>query len=308
MKPSRLSRIVRTMLSRQTIGAGVSLAAWGLPLPGFSAGEPGGAPQAGAEHLQMPALPLAGDYDPDMVLGDFWVSEKLDGIRAYWDGSRLLTRRGNPIAAPDWFTAGLPDRPLDGELWTGRGEFELVMSTVMDKAPDDSAWRRVHYKVFDLPDEPGNFSQRHRALQVVVNRYSVAHFGIVEQRRLSVQQGLADMLTAVTEQGGEGLMLRRELGPYRAGRQSGLFKLKSHQDADARVLAHIPGKGRLLGMMGALLVETAGGARFRIGTGFSDAQRRDPPPIGSLISYRYRGLTRKGKPRFASFLRQREDW
>jgi len=79
-----------------------------------------------------------------------------------------------------------------------------------------------------------------------------------------------------------------------------------NDDDDARVLAHLPGKGRHAGRMGALLVETPRGVRFRLGTGFTDRQRDNPPAVGQWVTYRYRGLTEAGVPRFASFLRVQE--
>ena len=59
--------------------------------------------------------------------------------------------------------------------------------------------------------------------------------------------------------------------------------------------------------MGALLVETPEGVRFKLGTGFGDDERRSPPRIGSWISYRFQGETDAGVPRFATYLRMRAD-
>jgi DNA ligase-1 len=102
-------------------------------------------------------------------------------------------------------------------------------------------------------------------------------------------------------------MLHRGASRYASGRSDDLLKLKPYLDAEARVVAHLPGKGKYRGLMGALLVESTQGGRFRIGTGFSDAERVDPPPIGAQITYRYHGFTDAGIPRFPSFLRVREE-
>jgi len=82
-----------------------------------------------------------------------------------------------------------------------------------------------------------------------------------------------------------------------------LRKLKPMPDEEARVIAHLPGKGRHAGRMGALLLVLPDGQQFALGTGFSDAQRADPPPVGAVVTYRYRDRTPRGLPRFASFLR-----
>jgi DNA ligase-1 len=101
-------------------------------------------------------------------------------------------------------------------------------------------------------------------------------------------------------------MLHRADALYVTGRNDALLKLKLLDDAEATVIAHVEGKGKYTGKMGALQVETADGKRFQIGTGFSDAQRASPPAIGTLVTYTHRGLTKNGLPRFASYLRVRD--
>ena len=129
---------------------------------------------------------------------------------------------------------------------------------------------------------------------------------LVDQFRVADHAELMARLEAVVAAGGEGLMLHHEDAPYRAGRSDDLLKVKPYLDAEARVIAHLPGQGRYAGLMGALLVEESSGRRFRLGNGFSDEERRSPPPIGSLVTFKYQGRTRHGLPRFASFLRVRE--
>jgi len=72
------------------------------------------------------------------------------------------------------------------------------------------------------------------------------------------------------------------------------------------VISHIAGKGKYQDMLGSLLVEMPVGLQFRIGSGFTDQQRSNPPAIGKTITYTYHGKTQKGIPKFASFLRIRE--
>lgn len=246
-------------------------------------------------------------YRPGIDLSGYWLSEKYDGVRALWDGQRLLTRGGQPIVAPAWFTQGWPDHPMDGELWGGRGQFETTVSTVRQQQPDDVAWRQLRFMVFDLPAHPGGFTDRLLAYQALIARLGQPWVVAVPQARVADHTSLLRRLDQVVREGGEGLMLHRGDAPYRAERNDDLLKVKTHEDAEARVVGHEPGRGRHQGRMGALLVETAEGQRFRIGSGFTDRQREDPPPVGSWITYRFRGLHDSGLPRFATYLRVRSD-
>jgi DNA ligase-1 len=253
-----------------------------------------------------PPLILANDYDDvEVDVSRYWVSEKYDGVRAYWDGSHLVTRAGNRIHAPEWFTRGWPSEPLDGELWAGRGQFEQVTATVRDLEPDDDAWRNIRFMVFDLPAHGGTFSARLRELQSLLAPLRIDWLRQVIQSRVADDVALHLQLDSIAAAGGEGLMLHKEDSLYRAERSDDLLKLKPHQDAEAVVIAHLPGQGKYGGMLGALLVRTANGIEFRIGTGFTDEQRRHPPPIGSWVTYSYHNLTARGIPRFARFLRVR---
>jgi len=255
-----------------------------------------------------PALLLAGRYRPGIDLRDWWVSEKYDGVRAHWDGRQLRTRGGERIAAPAWFTAGWPALPMDGELWAGRGRFEHAQSAAAREQPDDAQWRALRYMVFDLPAHPGSFDERLAALRAAVSALDHTWIQAVPQRKVAGDAELQALLREVVRGGGEGLMLHRGASLYRAGRGEDLVKLKTHDDAEARVIAHVPGKGKHAGRLGALMVETPEGRRFALGTGFTDAQRADPPPVGSWVTYRFRGLHEgSGLPRFASFLRVRSD-
>lgn len=254
-----------------------------------------------------PSPMLASQWRDGPDVSRYWVSEKLDGVRARWDGHALWTRAGNRVDAPDGFTRGWPRQPLDGELWAGRGRFEHASSTVRRYPPDAAAWRSLRLMVFDLPAHPGTFDQRLAALRVLFERTASPTLELIPQQRIADTRALRRQLEATVAAGGEGLMLHHQDNRYIAGRSAGLLKLKPWNDADARVVAHLPGKGRYAGMLGALLVERADGVRFRIGSGFKDAQRMAPPAIGSLVTYRYTGLTANGLPRFARFLRVREE-
>ena len=259
-----------------------------------------------------PSLMLANVYRDGTILADYWVSEKYDGVRGYWDGQALWTRGGERVAAPAWFTAGWPNEPMDGELWAGHGQFAKAVSTVRQQTPNDAAWRTLRFMVFDLPAHGATFTERIPALHGVVSRIDQHWVQAVEQSKVANPQALRALLTRTVKNGGEGLMLHRGASLYKGLRSDDLLKLKTHEDSEAQVVAHLAGQGKHAGRLGALLVEipAAGGQpaqRFKLGTGFSDAQRNNPPAIGARVTYRFRGLNDSGIPRFASFMRVRED-
>jgi DNA ligase 1 len=256
-----------------------------------------------AQAKAMPDVQLAREAPKGIDPKGYLVSEKYDGVRALWDGSVLRFRSGRTVAAPDWFTAKLPATALDGELWRRRGNFDALSATVRKNSPVDIEWQSVNYMVFDAPQTKGPFSLRAAELQDLARTVSWAQFQAVEHWTLPDARGLQDKLKAVTQAGGEGLMLHLASAPVSSGRSDVLLKLKPLHDAEALVTGHVNGKGRLDGMLGALEVQTAGGQRFRLGTGFSEDQRRNPPAIGSQVTYTYNELTPSGKPRFARFLR-----
>ena len=253
-----------------------------------------------------PAVSLAQTYREGIDVAAYWVSEKLDGVRALWNGHALRSRRGNRFNAPPWFVAGFPSEHLDGELWMGRGTFEKVSGVVRRHTLVNEDWRQVRFMVFDLPAHPADFNGRLERMKEVFASLDSPYIGLVQQRRLASHDALTSLLDEVLELGGEGLMLRKAGSFHRAGRTADLLKLKRYEDAEAKVVAHLPGKGKFAGMLGALLVETPDGRRFRLGTGFSDEERRHPPPLGSTVTYKHYGKTNTGLPRFASFLRVRD--
>ena len=262
---------------------------------------------AGANETQVqpPPVSLANVYRSDIDLSRYWVSEKLDGVRAWWDGHSLSSRRGNPINAPSWFVEGFPNDVLDGELWMGRGTFETLSGTVRSKTPDAAAWVRVRYMVFDLPTSSAPFDERLQRLREIFKSLASRRIALVDQFRVAGELELMTTLERVVADGGEGLMLRDGSSLYRSGRNDDLLKLKTYRDAEAVVVAQLSGKGKYAGMLGSLLVELPDGRRFKLGTGFSDEDRRHPPPVGATVTYKYYGMTANGIPRFASYLRVR---
>ena len=249
---------------------------------------------------------LANVYEQQAIRA-YLVSEKYDGVRAIWKNQKLQTRTGKPIFAPTWFTKNLPNMWLDGELWYERGNFEYVVSTVTKNTPVDSQWQQIKYMVFDAPDHALVFSERVAIYTDTLLALQLAHVHPVKQFSLRSNDKLTQMLEHYTDNGAEGLMLHKADALFSHGRSDNLLKLKRYMDAEARVIRHIRGKGKYQNAMGAILVEyidkQGKSISFKIGTGFSDKERAVPPPIGSVITFKYHGFTNRGLPRFASFLR-----
>lgn len=279
----------------------------GLLVTHFSAGQ---TKEAGAvapvAEPGSPGLLLANVWNPSIDPTGWWMSEKYDGLRGFWDGKKLWSRKGHPLQAPDYFLAELPkDVALDGELWMGRGKFEATISTVLAQTPDER-WRQVRFMVFDAPEAKGTFEQRMEFLRATLPTKNTFAKPVPQERCQGAKHLLAER-DRVVVLGGEGLMLRQPESAYEARRSPTLLKVKPHDDAEATVTGHLPGKGKFAGKLGAVRVRTDDGREFSIGTGFTDAQRESPPAVGTVITYRYRGRTAKGLPRFPSFLRVRGD-
>lgn len=258
-------------------------------------------------HAAPPGLTLAEVYEPGIALEEYWVSEKYDGVRASWDGSRFLSRQGNVFRAPAWFTRGWPAVPLDGELWMGRERFDELSGAVRRHQPSAAQWRQIRFMVFDLPGSSRPFSERIPAIDERVGATASPYLKAVPQWRVSSHAELMVTLDRVIAAGGEGLMLRHGPSRHQPGRSESLLKVKRHNDGEAVVVGHLPGSGKYRGALGALLVELEDGRRLRLGSGLSDAERFDPPPIGAVVTYKHFGYTSTGLPRFASFLRIRAD-
>ena len=275
------------------------------------AGTTGGEPGAAESPLsRAPPVLLAQSWTDDDDIAGWWMSEKLDGVRAWWDGSSFWSRLGNRYHAPPWFEEGLPNEPLDGELWIGRKLFQRTVSTVR-RQDQGETWRDVRYVVFDAPGGPTGagqaaaFEQRVERIPGLVASapFAEAH----PHERCTDLRHLIRELDRVCALGGEGLMLRQPGSAYEAGRSATLLKVKRFLDGEARVVGHLPGAGKHKGRLGALAVTLDDGTRFSVGTGLSDRERDDPPPIGAIVSFRYQELSDGGVPRFPAYIGVRDD-
>ena len=263
-------------------------------------------PFSGALASDKPDIMLANIYQQGIDLSQYWVSEKLDGVRARWDGQQLISRGGHVFAAPEWFTKNFPTVSLDGELWMGRKHYEDTSSVVQKHQPHEG-WRNVRFMVFDLPEHAGTFNDRVSAMNYLGTQVDSPYLGIIKQEIFDTEETLKQQLQAVLAQGGEGLMLHRKTARYLKGRSQNLLKLKLHTDAEATVIGYRPGKGKYTGQVGSLKVQIDEGIVFYIGTGLSDEERHHPPPLHSQITFRHQGFTKNGIPRFPVFLRIRNE-
>lgn len=239
----------------------------------------------------------------ELMLSEYWVSEKLDGIRALWTGKVLLTRKGIKIEAPEWFIKGLPTFSVEGELWAGRKNFNVVQKTVLDKVPNNKAWSEIRFMLFDLPNHPGGFKQRYLKLTQVVDAALSEYVGLVEQKTLSSYDELYALIKSTEESGAEGLMLKRVNGDNHV--ISKPIKIKKHSDREAKLIDFTEGKGKYQGMVGALVLQLDDGKILSVGSGLSDQMRANPPALGEMVTFRYNGYTSTGLPKFPRFLRVR---
>ncbi len=253
-----------------------------------------------------PPLLLAHRWEEGLDPTGWWMSEKLDGVRAYWDGRQFLSRLGNVYLAPEWFVRGLPSFPLDGELWVARKAFQRTVSIVRRSDRSDD-WKHVSYVVFDAPGERASFEERANLCRAWAEEAKPPHARWHVHVTCEGREHLAAELARVEGLGGEGLMLRKPASCYEVGRSATLLKVKTFHDAEAKVVAHISGAGKHEGRLGALLVEMPDGTQFAVGTGLSDAEREAPPALGAIITYRYQELSDDGVPRFPTYVGARVD-
>jgi len=244
---------------------------------------------------EKPELLLLNNYTEDKNIRLWYMSEKLDGVRAYWDGEYLVSRSGKVFTAPSFFTKEFSKHKLDGELWTNRGEFSHISSIVNTKNKPDR-WKSLTYNIFEVPQAKGNLLERLR----VVNE--TKYIKIIKQIKVKNKEHLKQFLKEVESKGGEGVVVRDGSLDYYTGRNNNALKVKSYVDEECKVVRHNKGSGKYKSKLGSLSCLMKSGLVIKIGSGFNDAQRNNPPKINDIITFKYYGLTSKGKPRFPVFL------
>lgn len=255
--------------------------------------------------VKAPPLLLAHTWDGKVNPAGWLMSEKLDGVRAYFNGENFISRLGNVYYAPDWFKKDLPTKiPLDGELYLGPKSFQQTVSIVR-RQDYNADWQKITYFIFDAPNYPGPFIKRLNYLERLTSGMSYAR-PLAHIHCLSTDDMLR-ALKAVEAKGGEGLMLRDPNSEYEVGRSHTLLKVKSFKDDEATVIKYEPGKGKHKGRLGALVVKLNNGKEFSLGTGLSDSERENPPSIGAVVTFRYQELSDGGIPRFPSYVGVRID-
>ncbi|MEA3362976.1 MAG: DNA ligase [Thermodesulfobacteriota bacterium] len=259
---------------------------------------------AGQSRATEPMLPKV--YTEQVDISGWLMSEKLDGVRGYWDGQQLFSKNGYLLNPPPEFITDFPDFPIEGELWGGRGTFEQTAGIVKRKQPHDG-WLQLRFAIFDVPDAPGGFTRRIKTAQNWFAAHPSIYAFVISQIPVIDKDHLQQELQRIENLGGEGLIVRKPDALYFSGRSMEILKVKSFQDSEAMVVAHLPGKGRNEGRLGSLLVVLDDGTQFKIGTGFSDEEREHPPSIGEVITFKYYGKYLSGIPKFPAFLRIRQD-
>ncbi len=254
-----------------------------------------------ANNLMLPEV-----YNGQIDVSGWLMSEKLDGVRGYWDGKRLLSKNGTIFSPPAAFVHDLPPFPVEGEIWGGRGSFEQTVAIVKKEGPH-KGWLQLRLAIFDVPAAPGGFTERIANAEKWFAAHPSAYAFVIRQTIVGDSTDLPQQLAGIEKLGGEGLIVRKPDALYAAGRSTEILKVKNYQDAEAVVVAHLPGKGRNTGRLGALLVELGDGRQCRIGGGFSDAERKSPPPVGAVITFKHYGKYQSGLPKFPSYLRIRRD-
>lgn len=241
--------------------------------------------------------------DYNLKYNSWFMSEKLDGIRAYWDGNKLYTKNRNEIIAPKWFTKNFPNFELDGELWTKQNDFENIQSIVLShKEPKE--WENISFNIFEVPNIKGNFEDRLAFLKKYLDKNPNQYINIIPQKRVVSKENLESFLEYIIQNSGEGIIIKNPELEYFTGRNNNILKVKKFLDDEAKVIAL---NLRENGTLKSLVLELENGISFNLGGGFSNKDRENPPKIGDIITFKYYGFTKNGKPKFASFLRVREN-
>lgn len=231
----------------------------------------------------------------------WYMSEKLDGIRAYWDGKELKTKNGNKIFVPKGFLTNFPTFKLDGELWTKRSDFENIQSIILDKIPSKN-WDKITYNIFEVPNSKGDFLQRLKKAKIWFEKHPNKYIRFIKQIKCKDKNHLNNFLEKLVNQKAEGVIIKNAKLPYFGNRSNNILKVKKFFDMEGEIIQINKKDNR----MKSLLIKLKNGITFNLGGGFSKNQRLNPPKIGQIVTFKYYGFTKYQKPKFASFLRVRK--
>ena len=280
------------------------------------------------------------DYKPPV---GWYASEKYDGYRAQYlpDKKQFISRQNKPFNAPEWFLKAMPpDHRLDGELWIGRDQFQ-EMGVVRKKKPIDKEWLTIRFCVYDLPDVNAPFKDRYELLTKLVkknrSRWNLlkkqlskelpellsidSPLIITKQIQIKSKQHMDEIYKNVIDHKGEGLMIKDPMSMYESKRSDFMLKYKPCFDAEGIIIDYKEGTNKYKGMLGAFvckpllnygtysIIDPDENHVFSI-SGMDDEIRKNyklSHPVGTIITYEYSGLTNTGKPRFARYIRTRDD-
>lgn len=249
--------------------------------------------------LQKPKI-----YQGDENIKNWLMSEKLDGIRGYWNGKELLTRKSKKIYTPRWFIKNFPPFELDGELWTKRADFENIQNIVMDKKPSKD-WKQITYNIFEVPNANGNFIERLEKAKKWFEKNPNMHVKIIKQIKVQNKGHLHNFFEELSSKGAEGLIVKNPKELYHTGRSPHILKVKKAQDMEGEIIKI--NMSEKTAVLKSLKLKLKNGVIFNLGTGFTKEQRKTPPKVGEIVTFKYFGFTKNRKPKFASFLHIRED-
>ncbi len=235
---------------------------------------------------------------------EFLVSEKLDGVRAYWNGKELLSKSGKNLHPPKEFIQNFPPFAIDGELFTKQRDFENIVS-IVKKEPKN--WQNLKLFVFEVPNQKGDLLQRLQVLEKFLKEHPHAPIKIIPQHQFQTTKQIQDFFKTLQDQGGEGIILRKKDAPYHTGRSALALKYKVYFDAECQIIDYQKGRGKYADMVGSILCKDQDKI-FKIGSGFNEFFRKNPPKIGTIITYKYYQTTKNGLPKHPVFLRIFEDF
>jgi len=222
----------------------------------------------------------------------WWISEKLDGVRAYWNGKKMYFKDGTEMHPPPGFVVDFPPVPLDGELWAGRQNFYEVAKAV--KSTEVEAWRDVKYLVFDTTQSQMKYEER----MEFINKYIPANHSNISQIdiwRCKSNDDLMYVLAQVEQNGGEGIILRKPQSYYYE--QMSFFKLERYDDDDAMVVENLNDSK-------AMKCRLSNGKEFVLPTPTIDPL----PAPESIITFRYLAMSKQDNiPTCTSLLRIRPE-